>query len=100
QTRHLLAHEAAHLVRYSVSPAFRRHPGWLSDGAAIWIEEQSTAARGWSTGDEDPYVAYDMILAQKRLAAGTLPSVRKILKDEIDDLDMYERYAVRKLLFR
>jgi len=100
QTRHLLAHEAAHLVRYLASPTFRWHPDWLSDGAAIWIEEQALAARGWSGGDEDPYVASDMILAQKRLAGGSLPSATKILRDETKDLGMYERYAIRKLLFR
>jgi len=100
QTRHLLAHEAAHLVRYLASPAFRLHPDWLSDGAAIWIEEQALASRGWSAGDQDPYVASDMILAQKRLAGGSLPGATKILRDETKDLGMYERYAVRKLLFR
>jgi hypothetical protein len=100
QTRHLLAHEAAHLVRFHASSTYRRHPDWLADGAAIWIEEESLAARGWSERDEDPYVASDMIRAQKRLAGGGLPSARQILRDETRDLEMYERYAVRKLLFR
>jgi hypothetical protein len=100
QTRHLLAHEAAHLVRDLASPAARVHPNWLCDGAAIWIEEKTLAARGWSAGDEDPFVARDMILAQGRLAGGALPSATQILRDETKDLGMYERYAVRKLLFR
>jgi len=99
QTRHLLCHEAAHLVRDLASPSARFHPNWLCDGAAIWIEEQATAARGWSVGDDDPYVAHDAVLAQRLLANGRLPSAAQILKDEIKDMEMYERYAVRKLFF-
>jgi hypothetical protein len=101
QTRHLLAHEAAHLVRWRAAPAFRSHPDWLSDGAAIWIEEETLASRGWSAGGgEDPYVASDMIRAQRLLAGGHLPSAAGVLRDETKDMDMYDRYAIRKLLFR
>jgi hypothetical protein len=101
QTRHLLAHEAAHLVRWRAAPAFRSHPGWLSDGIAMWIEEETLAARGWSAGGaEDPYVAADMIRAQRLLAGGHLPSATGILRDETKDMEMYDRYSVRKLLFR
>ena len=101
QTRHLIAHEAAHLVRYRVSPGLRSHPGWISDGAAIWIEEETLAAHGWSAGGgEDPYIASDMIRAQRLLAGGHLPSATSIVRDQTGDMEMYDRYAVRKLLFR
>src|SRR5262245_38194715 len=101
QTRHLLAHEAAHLVRWRAAPAFRSHPGWISDGTAIWIEEETLAARGWSAGGaEDPYVSTDMIRAQRLLAGGHLPSASGILRDETKDMEMYDRYAVRRALFR
>lgn len=100
QTRHLLAHEAAHLVRYTASPAFRAHPGWFADGAATWIEDQALAARGWSAGDEDPIASTEEIRAQRRLAGGGLPSATQILRDDTKDLEMYDRYAVRSLLFR
>jgi hypothetical protein len=101
QTRHLIAHEAAHLVRWRAHANFRSHPGWVSDGAAIWIEEETLAARGWSApGGEDPYCASDMIRAQRLLKGGALPGVARVLHDDVRDMDMYDRYSVRKLLFR
>lgn len=101
QTRHLLAHEAAHLVRFRASPAYRLHPGWFGDGAAIWIEEETMAARGWSAGaDEDPYVATDAVRVQKLAAGGHLPTAESLLRDDTQGLEMYDRYAARKLLFR
>jgi hypothetical protein len=101
QTRHLVAHEAAHLVRYRVSPGFRSHPGWLADGAAKWIAEETLAARGWSAGGaEDPYVATEMVRAQRLVAGGHLPSASALLRDETKGMEFYDRYAVRKLLFR
>ena len=101
QTRHLLAHEAAHLVRFRASPAYRSHPGWFGDGAAIWIEEETMLARGWSAGlDEDPYVATDAVRVQKLAAGGHLPTAENLLRDDTKGLEMYDRYAARKLLFR
>jgi hypothetical protein len=101
QTRHLVAHEAAHLVRGRASSTFRSHPAWFADGVALWIEEEAMTARGWSAGqDEDPLAAHDAVLAKRLLDGGALPSVARILRDDLRDLDIYDRYAVRKLLFR
>lgn len=101
QTRHNLAHEATHLVSYRATPNYRSFPQWASEGAAVWVDAETTAARGWSAGlGEDPFVAADMVLAQKLLAGGKLPSATQVLRGETKDLDLYERYAVQSLLFR
>jgi hypothetical protein len=101
QTRHNVAHEATHLVSYRATPNFRVFPQWATEGAAIWIESETTAARGWSAGfGEDPFVSADMVLAQKLLAGGKLPSATQILRGETKDIDLYERYAAQALLFR
>ncbi len=101
QTRHNLAHEATHLVSYRATANFRAFPQWASEGAAVWVESETTAARGWSAGlGADPFVAADMVLAQKLLAGGKLPSATQVLRGETKDLDLYERYAVQSLLFR
>jgi hypothetical protein len=100
-TRHDLAHEAVHLVSYRGVAAFRSQPQWVAEGAAIWAEEETLAARGWSAGrDEDPFVATAMVRAQHLLAGGALPSARRILADQIRAMDRYPRYAVQSLLFR
>lgn len=101
QTRRLLAHEAAHAVRFRKYPSYRLHPGWFGDGAAQWIEDETMRAHGWCAPlEEDPHVAYEMTLAKKLLAGGHMPPARAVLNDRTDGLEFYTRYAVRRLLFR
>lgn len=101
QTRHNLAHEATHLVSYRATPNFRAFPQWASEGAAVWAAAETMTARGWSAGlGEDPFVAADMVLAQKLLANGKLPTAAQVLRGETKDLGLYERYAVQSLFFR
>ena len=101
QTRHTLAHEAAHLVSYRACPEIRSAPEWVGEGAAIWIERQALVARGWSASDEeDPFASTDMVSARGLLAGGALPSATQILRGEAAGLGFRERYALLWLLFR
>jgi hypothetical protein len=101
QTRRLLVHEAAHLVRYRAMPNYRSHPDWFADGAASWLEwvvlrdlRLVHEARG-----EEPTFS-TMMLRVKRLSdAGRLPKVAAILRDQLAGLQFYERYALRWALF-
>lgn len=100
-TRRLIAHEAAHLFRYSTMPNHRSHPEWLADGVASWIEERVMITGGWSSGAErDPHTSTMIGQAVGLLENSALPPVDRILRDDIDDVHWRKRYAVRWLLFR
>jgi len=95
-TRRLIAHEAAHLFRCTMIPNHRSHPDWLQDGAASWIEEQVLTADGRSSGAErDPDTSTMIVQALGLLEQNDLPSVNRILRDDIEDVQWSKRYAVR-----
>ena len=95
-TLRLVAHEAAHLVRYSVAPNHRWHPGWLVDGLATWTEQRVLEGLGRSAGlEDDPWIGRDFLRARDLLEAGRLPSAADLLADRTGSLDFYDRYAAR-----
>lgn len=101
QTLRLLVHEASHLARFHVLPNYRSHPGWFADGNASWIETEVLRSMDlFSTPEQDPSFASDVVRVQRLIADEELPPMAKILGDELDELDFYEVYAVRWLLFR
>jgi len=100
-TQNLLAHEAAHTLRYRWMPAYGDHPMWLVDGAAIHVALQAEIARGRIASVEgNPLSATDIGHGRRLLDEGRLPPATRILEDGTDGLSFYERYAVRWLLFR
>lgn len=101
QTLRLLAHEGAHLVRYSFMPNFRSHPGWFYDGAANWIDEQVGLDLAlFARAEKDPKYSTDIVDVQTLLEDGKLPSVKEILHDQTDKLKWGSLYRVRWMLFR
>jgi hypothetical protein len=100
-TRRLIAHEAAHLVRYATIPNHASHPGWFADGSASWVAEETLAALRRSPGvEEDPFISTELGRVQDLLSTGKLPSARAIFLDETAELSFYERYALRGAFFR
>lgn len=101
QTLRLLAHEAAHLVRYSHMRNYRSHPGWLSDGAASWVDEKVSFDLGLATKlEEDPNFSTGLLRVKKLLEKDQLPTAEQIFLDQTDELEFHERYDVRWLFFR
>lgn len=101
QTLRLLAHEAAHLVRYAHMPNCRSHPGWLSDGTASWIDEKVLIDLGLiGELEQDPSFSSNLLRVQQLLEKGKLPEAEEILLDQTDELEFLERYDVRWLFFR
>lgn len=101
QTRRLLAHEAAHLVRFEAMPNFRSHPEWLVDGAASWLDGE--ALRGLGIVDElgsAPHFASEVVRVREALAGDDPPTVERIFTGRLDGLGFYERYSVTSLFFR
>lgn len=99
-TGNLLAHEAAHLLRYRAMPSFRSHPMWVVDGAAIRLALQGELARGRIPGIEsNPLSATEIGHGRRLLDGGSLPSVADLFHDRTDGLTFYERYACRWLFF-
>jgi hypothetical protein len=99
-TRNLLAHEAAHLVRFHAMAAYRDHPLWFVDGSAQWFKLQALLALGLvRSAEEDPLMATGLRRAQAVRARGALPKVARILADDLHGLHFYERYAVRQAFF-
>lgn len=100
-TQNLLAHEASHIVRFRAMPSFRSHPMWVVDGAAIWLAVQGELARKRIASIEAcPLSATEICHGQRLLEQGRLPKVRDLLHDRTDELEFYERYASRWLLFQ
>ncbi len=100
-TRRLIAHEAAHLVRYATLPNHRSHPHWLADGAASWVEEEVLKRGGWVDGvAEDPNMSTMILKVAKLIEDRQLPAVSVILRDRMDDVEWGARYAARWLLLR
>jgi hypothetical protein len=100
-TRRLVAHEAAHIVRFWNMPNFASHPEWLGTGAALWIaSETMTRNHGSSPLEDDPRSSQLMWLVQDLQGRGKLPSIRAILRDDIQETEFYTQYALRGLLFR
>jgi len=100
-TRHQIAHEAAHVVCYNALESHPHHPTWFSEGAAIWIAEETLIERGWSPGlTEDPFTAKWILLVQELIEDGRAPRLSVLLRGETGDLGPYDRYALWGLVFR
>jgi hypothetical protein len=99
-TLRLLAHETCHVVRFAALRAFRAHPRWVGDGAALWVASKVLREQGWSEGlEEDPLEATSLAQAQRAAARMGASFASRVLADDVDDLAFYERYAVRRALF-
>lgn len=100
-TQKLLAHEAAHILRYRAMPSFRSHPMWIVDGAATELAYRALLARKRiESVEQSPLGATEIGRAKRVRKEGRLPSVGDLLLDRTDELAFYERYACRWLLFR
>jgi len=94
-TRYQIAHEAFHLACYSAPLSNLALPRWLKEGSATWAAQRAMETNGWSNAAAgDPYSATRMDRAQRLLAAGTLPTVREILRKGCGHLARNDRYAV------
>ena len=95
QTEVLLAWEASHLARFAMCPAFRQHPDWYADGFAAAV---AFAATGGSDAEwaQQPFWSGGTARVQRLQAAGKLPPVRSIVDDQIADLELHDRYALRR----
>ena len=101
QTLRLLAHEAAHLIRYSHNPNFRSHPGWLADGTAAWIDEMvSKELKLFKRIEEDPYFSTSIVRVKELIKRNALPTFEQLINDQTDNLKPDERYPTRWLMFR
>ena len=100
QSARLIAHETAHLVRFTRMPnSFRDHPDWLADGAATYIEQQVIAALGYI--DEpmnDPFFATFVAYGKNLLNQKKLPTAEQILDDVELSVSFNERHSVRWIL--
>lgn len=101
QTRRLIAHEAAHLLRIVSYRNNRSHPRWYVDGSASWIDQAVMETLGLSAGLEgDPFTASAIVRLQALIENQDLPSIDKLLVSEFRDLTFLERYDISELFFR
>lgn len=91
--RELVAHEATHLLGSHLAAGYAAHPSWLTEGVAEWVAQRSTLDE---SGDEAPRPTIDSRQAhlQELLSRGELPGLWSLLRDELDELDTYRRYAL------
>lgn len=97
-TRELLAHEAAHVLRYDSFPNYRGHPRWFVDGAADWLDGRALEALGVDTSSAvDPEASTTLRRLQEMEER---PTAKDALSTPLEDLPFYEGYAARELWFR
>lgn len=91
--RELVAHEATHLLGSHLAAGYAAHPSWLTEGVAEWVARRSTLDE---SGGENPRPTIDSRQAHLRelLIRGELPGLWSLLRDELDELDTYRRYAL------
>ena len=100
QTRNLVIHEASHILRYDRMSNYRSHPKWFGDGAAQFLKYKTLVALGWIEGlMQDPMSAKAFLRVQALLEKERLPTVDSLFRDQRGDLDFYELYAAKRLLF-
>jgi hypothetical protein len=96
QTRRLIAHEAAHLVRFALMPNYRHHPDWFADGIASQVEAEVMQAMEQITSPrEDPYFSTCIHRAKLLLTARKLPTPEEFLTGKSGELEPEDRYAAR-----
>lgn len=98
--RRLVAHEAAHVLRFALFNNYRSHPRWFVDGAASWIDQKVMEALGLSSGlESDPYVSSGIVRLQTLIKNKDLPSIDDLLVGKVYDLNFNERYDISQLFF-
>lgn len=101
QTQRLIVHESAHLVRFYSFPNYRSHPDWFADGNASWLEPRVLKQAGLMESVADtPSFSSNILRVQRLLGGDAPPTADDILHDRTDDLEFYDRYALRWLFFR
>lgn len=99
ETRHLIAHEVAHLACFDVLPWLTDLPGWMVEGLADSVAHETLQslhrARSFV---EEPHSATQIGLVQERLARAELPRFGELLFDRLGRLGFEERYAARWLM--
>jgi len=93
-TRQLLLHELAHLVVNEAFANARRHPTFVAEGLASWLQARATQSLGWHADlGEDPYWATKFALAARGDAA--VPDVGTLLLDRPSPgTPLHRRYAI------
>jgi hypothetical protein len=100
-TVELLAWEACHVARAEICANVRQHPMWLVDGLAANTALQVLAKVRPVAGDGLPATfATDLVRVHRLQQKKQLPPASAILADRVDDLEFYDRYAVRAVFFR
>jgi hypothetical protein len=94
QTQVMLAWEACHIARFELCPNFRSHPGWFHDGLAATTSLRVLRQLDPQMGDQ-PFFTQRWWRVRRLVVAGDMPSVRALLADQTQDLDMRDRYAAR-----
>lgn len=93
QTRRLLAHETAHLVRYAALPNHHSHPNWFCDGFGQLVASEST--RGALSTLEVPWNGSLRHSVRRMALSDSLPTIEGILSGVDAEFGFHERYALR-----
>ena len=94
QTQAMLAWEACHIARFELCPNFRSHPGWFYDGLAATTAQQVLSKLYPEMGAQ-PFFTQRWWRVRRLVSAGDMPTVSALLADQVQDLDMRDRYAAR-----
>lgn len=98
-TRRLLAHEAAHLIRFELYPNHRSHPAWFIHGTASLLDQAALVALGRSNPDA-PWEQARYAKLQDLLRNNKLPDFKTaLLPAGISQLEFYDKYNVSESLF-
>jgi hypothetical protein len=98
QTKVQIAHEAVHLCIYRAFPNHRSHPGWLSEGLAEYMSNESVRRAGYMGAIEDePWTCREIIVVRRLFEDHPEYTVESILDDVSKDISSGRLYSVRAL---
>ncbi|MBL4590554.1 MAG: hypothetical protein JKY96_01200 [Phycisphaerales bacterium] len=96
QTKIQIAHETVHLCIYQATRNHGSHPGWFSEGLAVYLASESLRDAGqMGTIEQTPWTSTEIVRVQRYLADHPVFSVEKLLDGELKLASNYTLYALR-----
>lgn len=100
-TRECVAHEAVHVASAHAWPNWNTLPDWFSEGAAMWITQETMVQGGWAPKTlDDPTLSTDARRVQRLHEAKQLPRLADIVDGKLGELTGPQRYALWSHVFR
>lgn len=97
----VLAQQAAQLARLQLGAQAVQHPQWFADGLSVQVARDVREGLFPCGGSElAPTATNDVVRVQRLAAQKKVPPLLRLLDDDLDDLVIEDRAAVRGMFWR